>query len=236
LGRSGVIAEGKDSMTGDRGATMMFVGYAKHKSDSVRMWDSCTTRFIVRDVIWLKRMFFKNDASGVIDLDTFGAIEDDLASELVTGLGSGDGSGVMNKGPTGNQPYQLGDGVTWASPLVNTPSEVCTTHPGRIIRIPDRLMYAPAVESRYLGEMVELDKVELANMYMCLRSMELALIGAGVMVAQDMFYMYRLLESLELEVELPMVLKMDNSGAVNIANSWSVGGRMHHVDVRNYFL
>jgi hypothetical protein len=27
-----------------------------------------------------------------------------------------------------------------------------------------------------------------------------------------------------------------NSGAVNIANSWSVGGRMRHVDVRNYFL
>ena len=29
---------------------------------------------------------------------------------------------------------------------------------------------------------------------------------------------------------------MDNSGAVDIANSWSVGSRMCHVDVRNYFL
>jgi hypothetical protein len=44
------------------------------------------------------------------------------------------------------------------------------------------------------------------------------------------------MESLELEVELPMVLEMDNSRAVEIANSWSVGGRMRHVDVRNYFL
>ncbi len=61
-------------------------------------------------------------------------------------------------------------------------------------------------------------------------------IAAGVMVAQDMLYIYRLLESLELEVELPMVLEMDNSGAVDIANSWSVGGRTRHVDVRNYFL
>ena len=61
-------------------------------------------------------------------------------------------------------------------------------------------------------------------------------IAAGVMVAQDMLYMYHLLESLELEVELPMVLEMDNSSAVDIANSWSVGGRMHHVDMRNYFL
>jgi hypothetical protein len=61
-------------------------------------------------------------------------------------------------------------------------------------------------------------------------------IAAGVMVAQDMLYIYRLLESLELEVELPMVLEMDNSGAVDVANSWNVGGRTHHVDVRNYFL
>ena len=62
-----------------------------------------------------------------------------------------------------------------------------------------------------------------------------AKIAAGVMAAQDMLYIYRLLGSLELEVELPMILEMDNSGAVDIANSWSVGGRMHHVDVRNYF-
>ena len=44
------------------------------------------------------------------------------------------------------------------------------------------------------------------------------------------------MESLELQVELPMVLEMDNSGAVDIANSWSAGGRTRHVDVRNYFL
>ena len=33
-----------------------------------------------------------------------------------------------------------------------------------------------------------------------------------------------------------MILEMDNSGAVDIANSWSVGGRTCHVDVQNYFL
>ena len=33
--KAGVVAEGKDSKTGDRGATMMFVGYAEFKSDSV---------------------------------------------------------------------------------------------------------------------------------------------------------------------------------------------------------
>ena len=63
-----------------------------------------------------------------------------------------------------------------------------------------------------------------------------AKIAAGVMVAQDMLYIYRSLESLKLKVELPMILEVDNSGAVDIANSWSVGGRTRHVDVQNYFL
>ena len=70
--------------------------------------------------------------------------------------------------------------MTWSTPLVNMPSDVRATRSGRIIRTPDRLTYALAVELRYLGEMAELDKVALANMYMSLRSMKLALIGAGV--------------------------------------------------------
>ena len=70
------------------------------------MWDSHNTSVIVsRDVIWLKRMFLKNDATVVIDLDTFGPIEDDLVSETGTGLGSGDGSDIISKGPTDNPPY-----------------------------------------------------------------------------------------------------------------------------------
>ena len=36
-------------------------------------------------------------------------------------------------------------------------------------------------------------------------------IAACVMMAQDMLYAHHLMESLELKVELPMVLKMNNS-------------------------
>jgi hypothetical protein len=104
---------------------MMFVGYAERESDSVRMWDSRTTRVVVsRDVIWLKRMFYKNDATGVIDLDTLGDIEDDSGLGSGAGLGSVDSSDVINKGPTNNQPFQLGGRVTWSTPLVNMPSDV----------------------------------------------------------------------------------------------------------------
>ena len=60
------------------------------------------------------------------------------------------------------------------------PGEAHTTHSGHIIRTLNRLVYAPAVELCYLGEMVELDNAELASMYMSLQSMEVALIGAGI--------------------------------------------------------
>jgi hypothetical protein len=39
-----------------------------------------------------------------------------------------------------------------------------------------------------------------------------------------------------LKVKLPMILEMDNKGAVDLANNWSFGGRTRHVDVRQCFL
>ena len=33
-----------------------------------------------------------------------------------------------------------------------------------------------------------------------------------------------------------MILEMDDKGAVDLANNWSVGGRTRHVDVGNHFL
>jgi hypothetical protein len=41
--------------------------------------------------------------------------------------------------------------------------------------------------------------------------------AAGVTEAQDMLFMYNILKSLGLKVQLPMVLEMDNKGAVNLA-------------------
>ncbi len=38
------------------------------------------------------------------------------------------------------------------------------------------------------------------------------------------------------KVKLPMLLKMDNKGAVDLANNWSVGGQTRHVNVRQCFL
>ncbi len=59
---------------------------------------------------------------------------------------------------------------------------------------------------------------------------------AGVTCVQDMLYMRNVLETLRLKVKLPMVLEMDNQGAVYLANNWSVGGRIKHIDVQSVFL
>ena len=142
---------------------MMFVGYANCESDSIRMWDLVTARVIMkRDVIWLKKMFFKRDSPDVIELDTLADLEND---ETPT--------------EADNQPEKPGGRVTWHSSVATPQESNRVTRSGCIIKTPDRLMYAPAVELRYLGEMVELDHKELAGLYMFLQIMELALIGAG---------------------------------------------------------
>ena len=43
--------------------------------------------------------------------------------------------------------------------------------------------------------------------------------SAGVIVAQYMLYVYCLIQSLGLEVELPMILEMHNKEAVDLSNN-----------------
>jgi hypothetical protein len=54
--------------------------------------------------------------------------------------------------------------------------------------------------------------------------------------AQDMMYVKRLLESIRLRVHLPMILEVDNKGAVDLVNNFSVGGRTGHIETRQYYI
>jgi hypothetical protein len=63
-----------------------------------------------------------------------------------------------------------------------------------------------------------------------------AKLNAAVLCRQDMIYQKNTLESIGLKVELPMILEMDNKGAVNLVNSFSVGGCMGHINVKQCFL
>jgi hypothetical protein len=49
-------------------------------------------------------------------------------------------------------------------------------------------------------------------------------LNAAVLCVQDMIYQKNMLELIGLKVEYPMVLEMDNRGAIDLINSFSVGG------------
>jgi hypothetical protein len=59
---------------------------------------------------------------------------------------------------------------------------------------------------------------------------------AGTNNAQDMFDTKRIVESLGLQVQLPMILEVDNKGEVDLVSNYSVGGQTCHVETRQYFM
>jgi hypothetical protein len=54
--------------------------------------------------------------------------------------------------------------------------------------------------------------------------------------AHDMLYTKSIIEPLGLQVKLPMILELDNKGALDLGNNYSVGGRTSHVEIQQYFL
>ena len=59
---------------------------------------------------------------------------------------------------------------------------------------------------------------------------------AAVLCVQDMIFIKRVLESLELNVAVPMRLKVDNKAVVDLFNNWTTGGRTRHADLKLKFL
>ena len=59
---------------------------------------------------------------------------------------------------------------------------------------------------------------------------------AAALTAMDMMFVYHIMKSMGLKVELPMLLYMDNHGAIGLSNNWTTGGRMRHVNVRQTYL
>jgi hypothetical protein len=59
---------------------------------------------------------------------------------------------------------------------------------------------------------------------------------SGVEVVQDMLFSQRVIVSMGLKVQLPMVLEMDNKGAVDLVNSWGSTGRTRHISTKIMFL
>lgn len=64
----------------------------------------------------------------------------------------------------------------------------------------------------------------------------LAELVSATQCAQDMLFVMRVLESMGLQVKKPMILEIDNKGAVDISHNWSVSGRTRHDSIRQSFL
>jgi len=59
---------------------------------------------------------------------------------------------------------------------------------------------------------------------------------AMVSCAQEMIFVKHILDSIGFNIKTPMKLYCDNRGAVYLANSWTIGGRTKHIDIRQYYL
>ena len=59
---------------------------------------------------------------------------------------------------------------------------------------------------------------------------------SGTQCAQDMLFVMRVMESIGLKVRNPMILHMDNKGAKDLINNWSIGGQTRHIEVKQHFL
>ena len=59
---------------------------------------------------------------------------------------------------------------------------------------------------------------------------------ASVSYVQYMLYARRMLTSLDLKFKFPMIIEIDNKGAVYLINNWSMGGINRHIETRQLFL
>jgi hypothetical protein len=61
-------------------------------------------------------------------------------------------------------------------------------------------------------------------------------LNAAVLCVQGMLCSKNQLTSIGLEVKLPMMLEINNKGAANLINSFTVGGCTRHIDAKQCFL
>ena len=123
FGEAVVVAEGKDSKTGNRGTEMMFVGYPSNRSsDTFKLWNQNTNRVVTsRDVIWLKKMYFAPSTDDDTDItfyvDGEEAIETESSQDDDEDDGGGDDGDVEGDEATESTPVASQRSVAFAEPV-----------------------------------------------------------------------------------------------------------------------
>jgi hypothetical protein len=54
--------------------------------------------------------------------------------------------------------------------------------------------------------------------------------------AKELLFVYNLIKSMGLELQMHMILYVDNTGAIYLANNYSTGQRTKHIDIRAHFV
>ena len=54
--------------------------------------------------------------------------------------------------------------------------------------------------------------------------------------ATELEFVQQILESMGVNVQLPMTVFVDNTGAIELAQNWSTSGRTKHINVRFHYL
>lgn len=54
--------------------------------------------------------------------------------------------------------------------------------------------------------------------------------------AKELLFIHNLMESMKIQIKKPMILRMDNTGAIYIANNHTTGQRTKHIDIRTHFV
>ena len=189
FGEAGVVKEGKDGKTGDRGQTLMFVGYPFNRElDSVRMWNPDTNRVITsRDILWMKRMFYEKltSTAGTAALDdtalTEDAVDDETDSNPYEALAESD-----SDDESGTQAPAAAETVVSATVRIAEEAVVPvpqTTRSGRVIKPVDRLIESMTTSiGEYRGTNAALKFLESISDHSQYdaAAAELALVGAGI--------------------------------------------------------
>ena len=54
--------------------------------------------------------------------------------------------------------------------------------------------------------------------------------------AKEVMFVKNVLETMGIEVKLPMIIKVDNTGAIYLANNYTAGQRTKHIDIRVHYV
>jgi hypothetical protein len=204
-GEARIINTSKDGKNKDQEVTGMFVGYtSNHEGDCYKMRNPKTKKISeTRDVVFLKRMFFRTPMKAV-------------PNKQSTDNGDHDSVQQDKRGGTVSADFVISGHLD--SDYAKKPNDRRSVL-GHVVYLEG----APTMFKSSTERTVPLSTTK-AETY------------AGVTFVQDMLYMKNVLESLGLRIKLPIILEMDNQGAVYLANNWSIGGRTRHIDVKSVFL